>query len=74
MTDAAEDQVLDALRLGWGDIYEIGVGLDGFWARRRDGLGETIIDEDPDEMRRKVSEDYAMKPPRDRRSGPRAGS
>ena len=73
MTEAAEDQVLDALRLGWGDIYEFGVGLDGFWARRLDGLGETIIDPDPGEVRRKVSEDYAMNPPRDRRRGPGAG-
>ena len=74
MTDAGEEQILDALRLGWGDIYEIGVGLDGFWARRRDGLGETIVDKDPGEVRRKVSEDYAMKPPRDRRGGPGARS
>ena len=62
MTEAAEDQALEALKHGWDDVYEFGVGPDGYWARRRDGLGETLIDLDPGEVRRQVHEDYTMKP------------
>jgi hypothetical protein len=64
MTLAAEDQVLEALRLGWDDIYEIGVGLDGFWARWRDGRGETIVDADPGELRRQLQENHTQTPGR----------
>lgn len=73
MTEASEDQVLDALRHDWDGAYEVGVGLDGYWARRRDGLGETLIDEDAGELRRMVSEDYAVYPPRIRPGGSRTG-
>lgn len=58
MTQDKEAQVLEALGLGWDDVYEIGVGLDGFWARRRDGLGETLIEEDPGKLERRLREDY----------------
>jgi hypothetical protein len=69
MTGASEDRVLDALAHEWDGAYEFGVGPDGYWARRRDGLGGTLIDGDPGELRRMVSEDYAMYPPRDRPGG-----
>ena len=66
MTEGEQDQALDALRLSWGEAYVIGVGLDGFWARRRDKLGGEIRAADPDELRRRVGEDYAMHPVRSR--------
>ena len=73
MNEASEDQVLDALQHEWDDAYEFGVGLDGYWARRRDDLGVTLIDEDPVELRRMVSEDYAVHPPCIRPGGSRTG-
>jgi hypothetical protein len=74
MTEAAGDQVLEALRHGWGEAYEFGEGYDGFWARRRDGSGETLIDEDPGQLCRQVRNDYAARPVRTGRQGlPRGG-
>ena len=64
MTGDARDEVLDALRHGWDASYEFGASLGGFWARRRDGLGEEIRAADPDELRRLVREDYSLKPVR----------
>jgi hypothetical protein len=69
MTEDAADEVLDALRHGWDRAYEFGTGLDGFWARRRDHLGAEILAPDPDELRRLVREDYALRPVRDPRNG-----
>lgn len=63
--EAAEAQrELEALCFGWGEAYEITAGP---WAaRRRDGLGGPIEAGGPDELRRKIEADYAMKPvPRD---------
>lgn len=62
MTRDEEDQVLDALRFDWDEVYEIGAGVDGFWARRRDGTGETMTGEDPGELRRQIREDYSARP------------
>jgi hypothetical protein len=57
-----DDQELEALRFDWDEVYEIGVGLDGFWARRRDAVGETMIHEDPGQLRRRIREDYGARP------------
>jgi hypothetical protein len=57
-----EDQVLESLRFDWDEVYEIGVGRDGFWARRHDGSGETMAHEDPGELRRQIREDYLERP------------
>lgn len=67
MTEAGEDSALQALRHGWDDAYEFGVGSGGYWARRRDGLGAALADQDPGEVRRQVQEDYATKPVRGNR-------
>jgi hypothetical protein len=64
MTEAAKDLELAALRFDWDEAYEIGVGPGGFWARRLDGLGETMISEDPGELRRRIREDYTERPGR----------
>jgi hypothetical protein len=69
MDEAAKDPALEALRHGWDDVYEFGVGSEGYWARRRDGLGATLTDREPGEVRRQVHEDYAMKPVRNHRPG-----
>ncbi len=66
VTEDEQDQALDALRLTWGEAYVIGVGLDGFWAHRRDGLGGEIRAAEPDEIRRLLAEDYSIKPDRSR--------
>jgi hypothetical protein len=68
MTDTEEDQALETLRHMWGDVYELGAGLDGFWAQRRDNRGQTLIDEDPGELHRQILEDYAADPPGSRQA------
>ncbi len=62
MTRYEEDLELGALRFDWGEVYEFGVRLDGFWAKRRDGAGETMIHEDPGELRRQIRDDYSERP------------
>jgi hypothetical protein len=73
MTEASDDRVLEALRHEWDGAYEFGMGSDGFWARRRDGLGGALVSEDPGELRRMVSDDCAMYPPRSRPDGSGTG-
>jgi hypothetical protein len=58
-----EDQILEALRLDWDEVYEIDVGPDGFRARHRNGVGETMIHPDPGELRRQIREDFSLRPP-----------
>jgi hypothetical protein len=62
MTGDEEDQVLETLRFDWDEVYEIGAGLGGFWAKRRDGIGETMTDENPRGLRRQIREDYTARP------------
>ena len=59
MTDDAEDRALEVLRHDWGEFYNLGIGLDGFWARRHDGQGAEIRSTDPDELHRLLSADQA---------------
>jgi len=66
MAESSEDQILSALQHAWDGSYEFGLGVDGYWARRRDGLGGMLIEGDPGELQRMVSEDYAMRPTRRR--------
>ena len=59
----ADEQVLEALRLEWGQSYRVGCDDErGWWAQRRDGLGGDITAEAPDELNTALSEDYALKP------------
>ena len=37
--DVDEDRALDALRMSWGDVYDIGHEYDRWVASRRDGRG-----------------------------------
>lgn len=71
MTEASNDQVVDALKHDWDGAYEFGVGGEGYWARRRDGLGGEMINGDPGELRRMVAEDHATHPLRSHPDRPR---
>jgi hypothetical protein len=53
---------LGALRFDWGEVYEVGVGPGGYWARRHDGPGQAMMHEDPGELRRQIREDYSERP------------
>jgi len=44
-TPAAEDPALSALIYGWGDAYEIRRDEEGWHARRRDGLGRVMTED-----------------------------
>jgi predicted Rdx family selenoprotein len=52
---------LSALQFGWGTAYEIGADEEGYWARRRDGLGGKITADAPDELREQIRADYDLK-------------
>ncbi len=64
MTGDEEDRALEVLQLTWGSRYELGVGLDGFWARRRDGLGGEILAAGPDDLHRLIRVDEETCPVR----------
>jgi hypothetical protein len=58
--DVDEDRALDALRMSWGDVYDIDIGHEyGRWvARRRDGRGGPLTGETPDELNRQMRADW----------------
>jgi hypothetical protein len=43
-----------------GDAYLIGHDERGYWAARRDRIGRLLMAADADELRRAISEDYAL--------------
>ena len=57
-----EDQALEALRLSWGDVYDIGhEGARWIASRRdgrRDGRGDALAGETPDELNRQMRADW----------------
>jgi len=56
-----EEAALEALRWDWA--YLIGHDDErGWWAARRDRIGALMTTDGPDELRREISEDYALKP------------
>ena len=59
---AAALKVLEALRWDWGPAYEITMTVGGLRAERRDGLGGPIDAAGPEELRRAMWHDYAVKP------------
>jgi hypothetical protein len=66
-TGTADEHALAELRWGWGEAYRIGWDpARGWWARRRDGLGEDITAGDPGGLSTAVYRDYSLRPvPRD---------
>ena len=73
-----EAQALETLRWDWDTAYMIGHDEQrGWWAARRDKIGELIAADDPDALRREIAENYAVKPvPRETRThrGPDGGA
>src|ERR1700728_2480923 len=58
-----EEAALEAIRFGWGDAYLIGHDDErGYWAARRDRIGGLLTAPSPDELRRAIADDYAVKP------------
>lgn len=58
--DVDEDRALDALRLSWGDCYDVG-REDGQWvASRRDGRGGPLTAETPDQLNREMRADWGV--------------
>jgi hypothetical protein len=57
-----EDKALSALSLAWGDLYEIWI-LDGKWhASRTDVMDDDeITGETPDELNRKIRDDWSKR-------------
>ena len=54
---------LEALRWDWDTAYMIGHDEEhGWYAARKDKIGELITADDPDALRREIAENYAMKP------------
>jgi hypothetical protein len=57
--DVDEGRALDALRVTWGDAYDIGAG-DGRWtASRADGTGRILAGHVPDELNAAIRADLA---------------
>jgi hypothetical protein len=52
--DVDEDRALDALRMSWGDVYDIGHEYDRWVASRRDGRGGALTGSTPDELNRQM--------------------
>jgi hypothetical protein len=52
--DVDEDRALDALRMSWGDVYDIGHEHDRWVARRRDSRGSALTGSTPDELNRQM--------------------
>jgi hypothetical protein len=58
-----EQDALEAVGFRWGDAYLIGHDDErGYWAARRDRIGGLLMAADADELRRAISDDYALKP------------
>jgi hypothetical protein len=52
--DVDEDRALEALRLSWSDVYDIGHECGQWVASRRDGRGVTLTGSTPDELNRQM--------------------
>jgi hypothetical protein len=52
--DVDEDRALDALRMSWGDAYDIGHEHGQWVASRRDGRGGALEGATPDELNRQM--------------------
>lgn len=58
-----EEQALKALRWDWDTAYLIGHDEEhGWYAGRRDKIGDLITAPDPDALRREIAGNYALKP------------
>ena len=56
--DVDAGRALDALRLSWGDVFDIGHEYDRWVASRRDGRGGALEGATPDELNRQMRADW----------------
>ena len=56
--DVDEDRALEALRLAWGDVYDIGFEY-GRWIASRRGAEETLTGDTPDALNVRIRADWA---------------
>jgi hypothetical protein len=56
--DVDEDRALEALRLSWGDVYNIGLEAGRWVASRRNGCGGPLDGATPDELNREMRADW----------------
>ncbi len=60
---AASARALEALTWDWGEAYLIGHDDErGWWASRRDQIGDLLTAAGPDGLRRQIRADYALRP------------
>jgi hypothetical protein len=57
--DVDEDRALEALRLAWGDAYDLGFEHGTWTAVSRDGEGRAFTGDTPDALNAKVRVDWA---------------
>jgi hypothetical protein len=55
--DVDEDRAFEALRLAWGEAYDIGFERQKWVATRRDG-GRTVDGDTPDALNRAIGADW----------------
>ena len=60
--DVDEARALDALRLSWGDVYDVGHEYGRWVASRRDGRGGLLEGATPDELNRQLRSDFGAMP------------
>jgi len=56
--DVDEDRALDALRMTWGDTYDIGYAHPRWVAHQRDGERRVMAAETPDELNRAIRAEW----------------
>jgi hypothetical protein len=57
-----EHDALEALRWDWGEAYLIGHDDEhGWYAGRRDKIGDLLTEAGPDDLRQAIADDYAVK-------------
>ena len=61
VVDVDEDRALEALRLAWGDAYDIGFERGRWIAQRRDGGGGLLTGSTPDELSRAIRSDWVAR-------------
>lgn len=57
--DVDEDRALEALRLAWGDAYDVGFERGSWTAASRDAEGRTFTGDTPDALTVKLRADWA---------------
>jgi len=57
--DVDQDRAVEALRLAWGDAYEVSAGGDKYRASKVDSDGEELTGRTPDELNTAIRADWA---------------